>query len=62
MPSAEKTWELSVAERGPMLLPTCFDVGSTVIVEEEIDELAAHLGKGEAIAAVPVDLGVFLWC
>ena len=28
----------------------CFDVDSTVICEEGIDELAAYLGVGEAVA------------
>ena len=29
----------------------CFDVDSTVCVDEGIDELAAYLGAGEAVAA-----------
>ena len=28
----------------------CFDVDSTVIVDEGIDELAAFVGKGEEVA------------
>ena len=30
----------------------CFDVDSTVVMEEGLDELAAFLGKGEEIAAL----------
>ena len=30
----------------------CFDVDSTVCVDEGIDELAAYLGKGEEVAAM----------
>jgi phosphoserine phosphatase len=30
----------------------CFDVDSTVVTEEGIDVLAAHLGKGEEVAAL----------
>lgn len=30
----------------------CFDVDSTVVMEEGLDELAAYLGKGEEIAAL----------
>ena len=55
LPSAEATWE---AWRNADVV--CFDVDSTVIVEEGLDELAAHLGKGETIAAMSVDWGVFM--
>jgi len=30
----------------------CFDVDSTVIMDEAIDEMANYCGKGEAVAAL----------